>query len=264
VTVETIAPCEYEIELPVDPELHQTETEEPTANMESSGQNEPTAPPTEDDNEDENEVPPQLTSRQSTTDSEYSDDDEEEEEQGKEIPDDEVYHPDTMTPSIQSTYGLRPRRARDYIHMHTNIVHHAITQYSLNRGLRKFQKEGEKAVEKELEQLHMKETFAQVNEGDLTARQKKSALESLMFLKEKKYGSIKGRACADGRKQREGSTKSNATSPTVALESVLITATIDAFEKQEVAIVDVPGAYLTAYMDEEVLCASEADWRSSW
>jgi hypothetical protein len=157
-----------------------------------------------------------------------------------------------MTPSKQSTYGLRPRRARDYSHMHANIVHHAMTQHSLNKGLRNFQKEGENAVEKELEQLHMKETFAPVNEGDLTAKQKKSALESLMFLKEKRDGSIKGRACADGRKQREGSKNSDATSPTVALESVLITATIDAFEKREVAIVDVPGAYITAYMDEEV------------
>jgi hypothetical protein len=154
VPVETIAPCEYEIELPVDPEPPQTETEEHTTNPESSGQNEPMAPPTEEDNEDEdeNEAPPQLTSIQSTTD---SDDDEKEEEQGKEIPDDEVYHPDTMTPSIQSTYGLRPRRARDYIHMHANIVHHAMTQYSLSKGLRKFQKEGEKSVEKELEQLHI-------------------------------------------------------------------------------------------------------------
>jgi hypothetical protein len=73
-----------------------------------------------------------------------------------------------------------------------------------------------------------------------------------MFLKENRDGSIKGRACAYGRKQREGSTKSDATSPTVALESVLITATIDAFEKREVTIVDVHGAYLTADMDKEV------------
>jgi hypothetical protein len=36
------------------------------------------------------------------------------------------------------------------------------------------------------------------------------------------------------------------------MESVIITATIDAFKKREVAIVDVPGAYLTAEMDEEV------------
>jgi hypothetical protein len=106
-----------------------------------------------------------------------------------------------------------------------------MTQYSLNKVLKKFLKEGEKAIEKELEQLHMKDSFAPVNESDHAPKQKRSALESLMFLKEKRYGSIKGRSCVDGRKQREGSTKSDATSPTVALESVLITATIDAFEK---------------------------------
>jgi hypothetical protein len=81
----------------------------------------------------------------------------------------------------------------------------------------------------------MKDTFAPVNESDLTLKQKSIALESLMFLNE-----------------REGSTKSDATSPTVALESVLITATIDDFEKREVAIIDVPGVYLTADMDKEV------------
>jgi hypothetical protein len=45
----------------------------------------------------------------------------------------------------------------------------------------------------------------------------------------------------------------DATSPTVALESVLVTATIDAFEERDVAIVDVPGACLSADMDEEVI-----------
>jgi hypothetical protein len=98
----------------------------------------------------------------------------------------------------------------------------------------------------------MKETFSHVQVKDLSLVQSKGDLESLMFLKEKRDGSIKGRACADGRNKREGPTKSDATSPTVALKSVLITATIDAFEKREVAIVDMPGAYLTADMDEEV------------
>jgi nucleoside-triphosphatase THEP1 len=45
----------------------------------------------------------------------------------------------------------------------------------------------------------------------------------------------------------------DATSRTVALELVLITATIDAFEERDVAIVDVPGAFLSADMDEEVI-----------
>jgi hypothetical protein len=39
----------------------------------------------------------------------------------------------------------------------------------------------------------------------------------------------------------------------VSLEAVLITSTIDAFEGRDVAIADVPGAFLTADMDEEVL-----------
>jgi hypothetical protein len=158
-----------------------------------------------------------------------------------------------MTPYIQRVHGLRPNRARDYSHLHANVVHHAMTKYSLKRGLKKFKVKAEEAVSKELMQLHMKDTFEPQDVKTLTGDQKKSALESLMFLKEKRDGKIKGRTCADGRKQREGSTKSDATSPTVALESVLITATIDAFERRDVAIVDVPGVFLTADMDKEVI-----------
>ena len=73
-----------------------------------------------------------------------------------------------------------------------------------------------------------------------------------MFLKEKRDGSIKGRTCADGRKQRENSNKEDATSPTVALESVMITSVIDAYERRDVAVADIPGAFLTADMDEVV------------
>jgi hypothetical protein len=134
---------------------------------------------TENDNDD----PPPLQPANADEDSDDEDDeteatnpdeDTDDDDAGeREISDDEVYHPDTMTPSVQSTYGLRPRRARDYSHLHANIVHHAMTQYSLNRGLRKFKVKGEEAVEKELEQLHLKETFAPVEVKDLTPTQKK-------------------------------------------------------------------------------------------
>jgi hypothetical protein len=46
-------------------------------------------------------------------------------------------------------------------------------QYSLKKGLRKFKVEGEQAVEKELEQLDLKETFAPVEMRDLTPTHKK-------------------------------------------------------------------------------------------
>jgi hypothetical protein len=70
-----------------------------------------------------------------------------------------------------------------------------------------------------------------------------------MFLKEKRTGQIKGRGCADGRPQRETTTKEEASSPTVAVESVLLSCTMDAHEERDVAIVDIPGAFMQVDME---------------
>jgi hypothetical protein len=79
-----------------------------------------------------------------------------------------------MTPSVQRTYGLRPKRARDYSHMftHATAMHLVMTHYSLKKGLRKFQKVGEEAVSKELKQLHMRDTFTPQDSGKLSDAQK--------------------------------------------------------------------------------------------
>jgi hypothetical protein len=74
-----------------------------------------------------------------------------------------------------------------------------------------------------------------------------------MFLKGKRDESIKVRACTDGSKQRETATPGHAASPTLSVESVMITATVEAHEGGDVAVVDVPGAFLSADTDEEVL-----------
>ena len=73
-----------------------------------------------------------------------------------------------------------------------------------------------------------------------------------MFLKEKWTGYIKARACADGQPKRKTENKGAASAPIVQMKSVLITAFINAMEGRDVAIADVPGAFLTAQMDEEV------------
>jgi hypothetical protein len=173
-----------------------------------------------------------------------------------EIADEDVYHPNTMTPSVQRTYGLRPRKPRDYSHIHAMVIHHATTQYSAKSGLRKFKEKGEKAVSQELLQLHTINTFAPQDSTKLTPGQKSAALESMMFLKEKRDGSIKWRAYAAGHKQRETATPGDAESPTVYVESVMITAEVEAHDGRDVAVVDAPGAFLSAYMDEEVLMTS--------
>ena len=63
---------------------------------------------------------------------------------------------------------------------------------------------------------------------------------------------IKGCVVADRRKQREKIEPKDALSPTVLTEAVMLTATIDALEGRDVTVVDIPGAYLSADMDDEV------------
>ena len=70
-----------------------------------------------------------------------------------------------------------------------------------------------------------------------------------MHLKKKRNGKINERSCAEGRPQRKVSTKEEVTSPTVATESVFITANIDALEKRGVATVDLSGAFLYTKVD---------------
>ena len=171
-----------------------------------------------------------------------------------EIEDEEVYHPESMTPSVQQTHGmkLRPRKPRDYSHTFVTLMHYAMTQYGVKAGLKKFKEKGEEAVVKEFTQLHMRDTFEPRHAKDLTEEEKEQALRSLMFLKEKRDASIKARTCADGRKQREIHSKEECASPTVALESVFLTAVVDALERRDVATADIPGAYLNSDMDEVV------------
>ena len=151
-----------------------------------------------------------------------------------------------------SSHNLRPRKPRDYGHLHTTLEHTALTQYSVKKGLQIFGEAGVDAVLKELKQLHDREVIEPVDATKLTMEDKKNALAYLMFLKEKRTGEIKGRGCADGRKQREHLTKEETSSPTVAIESVLISGTIDAHENRDVATIDVPGAFMQADMDDTV------------
>ena len=93
--------------------------------------------------------------------------------------------------------------------------------------------------------------FEPLDPNKLTTQEKKKALESHLFLKQKRDNSIKGRMVAGGDKQRPYIQKEDATSPTAHLESVLLTATIDALEGRDVATVDVPNAFVQTKLERE-------------
>eukprot|EP00804_Cyclotella_cryptica_P029933 CCRYP_017818-RA/>CCRYP_017818-RA protein AED:0.47 eAED:0.36 QI:0/0/0/1/0/0/3/0/323 len=88
----------------------------------------------------------------------------------------------------------------------------------------------EEAVTKELMQIHNMATFKPMDTHELTREQRIQELLSLMLLTQMRYGKIKGRACNNGSKQQEYIEKESATSLTVATDSLMITAAIDAVE----------------------------------
>jgi hypothetical protein len=75
----------------------------------------------------------------------------------------------------------------------------------------------------------------------------------LLFLKEKRSGDIKGRACVNGAPQQAYIPKDEAASPTVSTESTFIMALITAKEQRKVQCYDVPSAFVNTNVDEEVI-----------
>jgi Reverse transcriptase (RNA-dependent DNA polymerase) len=122
----------------------------------------------------------------------------------------------------------------------------------MKAGLKMYGDRATEAIMKELLQLHERRVMQPIDPTKMSASEKWSALSYLMFVKEKRNGVIKGCGCADSRKQRAYMTKEESSSPTVTTESVFITATIDAYERRDVATVDLPGAFMQADMDDVV------------
>ncbi len=128
-----------------------------------------------------------------------------------------------------------------------------MTQYNLKPGLRKFGSRGQTAAVSELTQLHVMDTWKPMFADRLSREEKMKALSSLLFLKEKRTGAIKGRACINGAPQRAYISKEEAASPTVSTESTFITASIAAHERRVVRCYDVPSAFVNTDVDETVI-----------
>jgi hypothetical protein len=75
-------------------------------------------------------------------------------------------------------------------------------------------------------------------------------MESLLFLSEKKDGTIKSRFCANGSTQRDYMTREETSSPTVSTEAIIITGAIEADEGREVACCDIPNAFVQTEVEK--------------
>jgi hypothetical protein len=123
-------------------------------------------------------------------------------------------------------------------------------QYILQKGLKKFGQAGRKAVMKELDQLDGRVCFEPIDVMKLTRSERKKAQEALIFLTEKRDGTIKARTVYNGAPTRAWHNKEETASPTATTESVFLTAVVDAEEERDVMTGDVPNAFIQAKMPE--------------
>ncbi len=79
------------------------------------------------------------------------------------------------------------------------------------------------------------------------------ALSSLLFLKEKRTGKVKGRVCINGAPQRAYIPKEEAALPTISTKSTFIMAAIAASERRKVRCYNIPSAFVNTDVDEDVL-----------
>lgn len=117
-------------------------------------------------------------------------------------------------------------------------------QLSVKAALKEWGREAKDAGEKEASQLHWRKTFVPKRMSELTHDEQTKVLESHMFIVRKRTGETKARIVAGGNMQRNYLSKQDSSSPTVSTDSVLLTSIIDASEKRDVAIIDIPNAFI--------------------
>jgi hypothetical protein len=141
----------------------------------------------------------------------------------------------------QHGYDLRPARKRDYSYRFTML--------SLKAGLKRWGKKAKEAMLDELKLFLSEEVFQQLHNP--TRKQMETALRIHCFVVEKRDGRIKARAVADGRTQ-DRYFEEETYSPTVKLESIMLSSLIDAHEQRNVVTIDIKGAFLKAKVPDEM------------
>jgi hypothetical protein len=84
----------------------------------------------------------------------------------------------------------------------------------------------------------------------MTQIERRKVQQALMFLGEKRDGTIKGEMVYNGKPTRKRLSREDSASPTAALESIMLTAVIDAHKERDEMTRDIPNAFIQALMPE--------------
>ncbi len=75
-----------------------------------------------------------------------------------------------------------------------------------------------------------------------------------MFIGQKRTGETKARMVAGGNTQHGHVTKEELSSPTVSTKAVLLTSIVDAHKGRDVAVIDIPNAFIQTQVDDAKDC----------
>jgi hypothetical protein len=109
------------------------------------------------------------------------------------------------------------------------------------------------AAMEEMMQLHIMDTWKAMDPAKLSREEQMQVLSLLLFLKEKRAGKIKGRACLNRAPQWAYIPKEDAASPTVSTESTFITGAIAASKHRKVRCYNIPSAFVNTDVDKDML-----------
>ena len=155
-----------------------------------------------------------------------------------------------------------PLTENDKENLFESAVHVLFNQISAKQGIKEFGEDAIAAMFKEYKQFNTQKVFGRFDKRKLTRELKRKALRAVNLIKKKRCGNTKGRTCANGAPHRKFVPREEASSPTLKIESLIGLILFAAVEKRDVAIFDVPGAYLHAELgkDKFVLLKIEGDF----
>ena len=118
-----------------------------------------------------------------------------------------------------------------------------VQTHSFDKRSEKFGENGRKAAHGEMNQLHKRVVFEPISVDKLIDKDQKQPYDAT-------DGSIKGRTCANVNQEHGCARKEEASSPTAATESMLITGVIEAKEERDTMTLDIPNAFVEASMEK--------------
>jgi hypothetical protein len=122
--------------------------------------------------------------------------------------------------------------------------------YSTKESRQVFGQRCRDASMKEMDQLHSQSCITPISVTKMTPTEPRKTQQALMFLGEKRDGTIKGQMVYHGKPTREWLSREDSSSPTAALESIMLTGVINAHEGHDVMTCDIPNAFIQALMPE--------------